>query len=812
MKFVFTTICLFAAIICIGNADEFSFKGIVVDAENGAPLPGSTVRIVGSNRGAYASKNGIFKVLLHEEDQKFRVSSIGYEPLVVSISSLRRDGTAEIRLRPSAVKSKGVVVQSILPETVVRRAIEKKNENKSKKKTLTAVVYSKTNVEMDDATAKRITGMGSNGFSASFGSNDGDKNIDESKYVIMETFSNYYCDYERPLYYSEIIQRRQTRNIPAENNILALTNFIDLTADEINLMGTRLVPPIGKDALSHYDFSFGEDATDNGRKVYVIDFKPNSSLFPGFTGRMMIIDSTYDLIMLRMRPSDETAINFVKNLKFEQRFKEADRDVWVPDYLETDASINVNVVKGMLDFGLNFRILTMLNNIRINIPLPDSVYKYTDSDNPRYVSAKADSARPEFWEMNAMSELSAEEKKIYAKVDTAVVKNDSIRKQDSTDTGLGWGSLFKFDPYLDFNRVGSISLGLSKEVHYRFISLTPTYYYSFGQKKSFGEGELKIDILQDWNQKLSIEGKIFSRLSSTGHEEPYYRLMNTVAAGLFHADYYDYMRNDGFSAAISGLWKTINFKADYSEYRSFSLEKKTDKSIFDDSKWRDNPAIDEGAFRSIGAKIELGNSLIYITPSEFDYHFVIAGKYTEPIRYISGNAAERYRSANAQLTVNLPLFYTGYNPISLRLSAGAGAQDSSVAVQDLFQMRSNLVLVANNPAFYSAPYSRYAGTKYWFGQAEINLSDILWRAIGLPLYEGRGPELYLTAASGKFELGKASAYRGTGKDYYSEIGFGFHRIPTFFSNVIYWDFAARWGVGALASGNFGVAINISLPF
>ncbi len=783
-----------------------------MDAENGAPLAGSTVRVVGSNRGAYSSRNGIFKVLLHDGDEKFHVSSIGYEPMVVAIASLRRDGTAEIRLRPSAVKSRGVVVHSLLPEDVVQKAIDKRDENKAKKKTLTAVAYSKTNVEMDDETAKRITGMGSNSFSATLESKGGDKKIDESKYIIMETFSNYYCDYERPLYYSEIIQRRQTRNIPAENNLLALANFIDLTADEINMMGTRLVPPIGKNAISNYDYSFAEDATDNGRRVFVIDFKPNSKLYPGFVGRMMIIDSTYDLIMLKMRPSDETAISFVKNLRFEQRFKEADRDIWIPDYLETEATLNVNIIKGMLDFGLDFRILTMLNNIRTNVPLPDSIYRYANMDNPKYVSPKADSARPEFWEMNAMSELSPEEKRIYAKVDTAVVVNDSLRKHDSTETGFSWGSLLAIDPYLDFNRVGAISLGLSKDMRYKFITLSPMYNYSFGQKKSFGEGTLKIDILNDWNLKLSLDGAIFSRIASTGHEEPYYRIMNSVAAGLFHSDYYDYMRTDGFSAGFSALWKKINLKAEYSEYRAFSLEKKTDKSIFDDSKWRENPAIDEGAFRSVSARIETGNSMIFITPSDYDYHFIASARYTEPVRYISGKPAERYRSVNAQLTVNMPLIRTGYNPISLRLSGAAGIQDSSAAVQDVFQMRSNLVFIANNPAFYSAPYSRFAGTKFWYGQAEINLTDLMWRAIGLPLYEGRGPELYLTGASGKFELNKNCAYRGTGNDYYSEIGFGFHRIPTFFSNVIYWDFAARWGVGPIASGNFGVAISISLPF
>jgi len=127
-------------------------------------------------------------------------------------------------------------------------------------------------------------------------------------------------------------------------------------------------------------------------------------------------------------------------------------------------------------------------------------------------------------------------------------------------------------------------------------------------------------------------------------------------------------------------------------------------------------------------------------------------------------------------------------------------------------MRSTYLINLNMGGFYSSPITAYGGTEYWTAHAEFNLTDIWWRFIGLPTYDNRGLELIIAGSTGRFFSDRRVYYFQTGKDYYSEIGFGLSRIPVFISNVIFLRFDARWGVGPLGSGEFGAGVFISLPF
>jgi hypothetical protein len=115
--------------------------------------------------------------------------------------------------------------------------------------------------------------------------------------------------------------------------------------------------------------------------------------------------------------------------------------------------------------------------------------------------------------------------------------------------------------------------------------------------------------------------------------------------------------------------------------------------------------------------------------------------------------------------------------------------------------------------FYTTPICHYGGNEFYVGQVNFNLTDIWWRALWLPLYEGRGPDLILKAISGKFEnQTQKGIYNNTNGNFYSEIGFGLRRIPTFISNIFYLGLDCHWGVGPVASGLFGWNLTVTLPF
>lgn len=84
-------------------AQSKTIKGKVVDAENGEPLTGATVRIGSSTQGTSTDVNGNFALEnVKAEQLQLVVSFIGYEPLEVTYNRAKSAGALLIKLKPSA--------------------------------------------------------------------------------------------------------------------------------------------------------------------------------------------------------------------------------------------------------------------------------------------------------------------------------------------------------------------------------------------------------------------------------------------------------------------------------------------------------------------------------------------------------------------------------------------------------------------------------------------------------------------------------------------------------------------------------------
>jgi hypothetical protein len=127
-------------------------------------------------------------------------------------------------------------------------------------------------------------------------------------------------------------------------------------------------------------------------------------------------------------------------------------------------------------------------------------------------------------------------------------------------------------------------------------------------------------------------------------------------------------------------------------------------------------------------------------------------------------------------------------------------------------MPTSVSIIGRFGQFYSAPIARFGGTEFVALHAQHNFSDILWRLLGLPTSDGRGLEFILAGSAGRYLQREPDGYLPTGGGWYSELGFGVGKIPTFISNVVYLRFDARWGIGPLGKGNWGGVVGISSPF
>ncbi len=325
--------------------------------------------------------------------------------------------------------------------------------------------------------------------------------------------------------------------------------------------------------------------------------------------------------------------------------------------------------------------------------------------------------------------------------------------------------------------------------------------------KPYGDVTLHLNnILDSSALRLNLYGTYFSTMENTNTNPTYPFLVNTITSAIFHADYFDYYKSAGWRTGLTADYKFISADGYIEMSKQDSLRKTTNNSIFSSSLWRDNPTIIPGDYFIASGGISL-NSTSFLRNTSFNVSLKLNGMYGE-----IKEPKTLFRSMDAELQMDVPTFYTGYSPMLLELIIAGGKSCPTTPYQYQFRMPTRLNIIGQSGVFYSAPIGIYGGNRYFACFANYNLTDLWWRAIGLPRYEGRGIDLILAGSAGKYYTPSGSYYKGTDNQFYSELGFGLSRIPTFISNVGYLSFDARWGLGPVAHGSFGWGIGLSLPF
>lgn len=83
---------LMAGLLLSGGAAfaQTQVKGVVVSDEDGQPVIGATVRVVGTNVGAVTDMNGNFNITCPQGKNTLNIAYVGMEPIEVSARSNMR--------------------------------------------------------------------------------------------------------------------------------------------------------------------------------------------------------------------------------------------------------------------------------------------------------------------------------------------------------------------------------------------------------------------------------------------------------------------------------------------------------------------------------------------------------------------------------------------------------------------------------------------------------------------------------------------------------------------------------------------------
>ena len=230
----------FSQVKNIDKTNKFVIKGFITDSDNQESLKRVTISILNTRLGTFSNLKGEFEIAIPKEfcsdSISIKISMISYETKINKILLLS-DTIINFSLKPSKIETAEAVVYAEDPGIrLMRKVIARKVQQQEKLNTYSYNLYTKFVASTDTSTAGRR-----------------DSEQDTTINSILESFSLGYYK-KQGKYFNEIIQKRQTVNIPPQANFVAFGTNINAYDDFVSILGEEVYSPFHPDAIDYYDF------------------------------------------------------------------------------------------------------------------------------------------------------------------------------------------------------------------------------------------------------------------------------------------------------------------------------------------------------------------------------------------------------------------------------------------------------------------------------------------------------------------------------------------------------------------------------
>lgn len=742
-----------------------TIRGTVSDGESGAPLPAANIQIDGTYTGTITNDNGGYILELPELPATLIVSYIGYATRSVTVTEETGD-VQDIALTPVLYELAPILVTGEDPAVnIMRKVIEKKREWQARLNTYTADAYTRQLLENDS----------------------GIVSISES---ISEAF------WDRGKGSREVIKsKRQTENLSSESNFAAASYIANFYDDDIEIQGFRMIGPTHPDALKHYDFKLEGRRHRDDQVVYDISLEPKSKLKTAFSGRIAVLDEVYAMIAVDLKPSESLIYPppiQEWNVQYRQQFSNFGQDFWLPVDVRIEGRIKFGII-GLSFPAVGYRQISRLTGYRVNVPLPDSLYR---SDDLLQVDSTAIAA-PFQADSSEIIPLSREEERAYREIDSTRTFAKAFKPsgplarfvdidddEDQAASTGGSGSLLtrylSFSPQLWYHRVDGTHLGLK-------LSTPDRYILQF-----YAEGGYKFDL-----ERHALGGGIRLRagkqqpftIDAGYHQgsQPRFRgdnaslLLNSYTVLTGDDDFYDYYWNRQFYSTASYRLRKLRATVTlgFSSEDHSSLAKTTDYALINSShRQPPNPAIPEGVLRAGRLRVVWGDDYVPFGIMGQN-RAVMEIEHSNPDLIASDFSFTRY---HLTADIRLSTFFRRRilpNVIDLRLVAGTASGQLPMQRYGVLEPSSRWTKSAGT--FKTLLFRPYEGERYLGIFWEHNFRTVPLEILGLRGLARRGIGMILFGASGRTWISDEARSRLTytprmSRDFHHELGFSINGI------------------------------------
>ncbi len=756
-------------------------SGTVRDSASGEPLRFVTIRALGTRSGTVSDKNGGFvlqiaadhlKAVRDSGSLRLAFSLVGYRSLEYRLPLA--DTSIDVVLSEQAVRTRTVVVMSEDPGTrIMRRVLERKERQRTALQRYTYMLYTKFVAITDTATAMRSTGMG-----------------DSTVFSILESYSRGYVQVP-DRYFNEILQRRQTANIPAQANFVAFGTNLNVFDDELSVLGEVIETPFHPDALDDYEFLL---RTAEEEPVAEILVRPRTDGFKAFYGTIFVDQTEARPLEVRLQPNAAVNLPFDASLAIRQTFVDVEGMI-LPEALSITSSLKADLLF-VFSPRLDVDLATFCYDYEVGAEFSSDVFEQRRVE----ISPMADDFDTAFWQNNLKLPLRPEEAYAYEEIQRLRDDPDSLESTffnqflgplATVITRLNREPFTTTDDVFRYNRIHGAYLGMGLQFRPdTIVELRASAGYGFGNQQWYGSigSTVFLDPLQHW----SVDGGTYSLLKRRDDPNLVRRSLITATTLLFGNDYGDYYQADGWEAGVTYAWGQLRFlragrfgrpntiRSFVRSERHFAVQSIDTWSLFTSgASDRPQPQAMQGALQSIGAELFLN----YRPERSIGRTgMFLYAEHANPAILATDFSFSRMEATGFLRTRTWPLF-------TLDLAASVGWTWGDVPPQRFFSLESAVSGIAVGSAFRVMGVKEFYGDRYATFSLSHNWGEVIPGLLRIPNIASFGIEFITFGSVGWTQFGpRTLAYTRTDlpttdtsrERVYYEVGLGINRLLLFF--------------------------------
>ncbi|MBI5215443.1 MAG: carboxypeptidase-like regulatory domain-containing protein [Ignavibacteriae bacterium] len=727
---------------------RFTLSGTVIDSSSRKELASVNIRVVGTSFGTVSNSVGQYTLSVEKGNNTLVFSLIGYQPETLRVNIVS-NFSHHVRLKESPVQIPELVVSAEDPAIeIIRQAIANKRKWMNKLKSYRFEAFTRQTLRSDTSIAS-ITEAYSTGTMLG-----GD--------TLREV----------------IKQKRQTQNIPLDENFAAVRGIVNFNEDEIGLFrmsvnnkssGYRFVGPTAPDALEYYDYKLIGTSVVNGVEVYKIRMTPTTRLKPLFDGIITIADETFAVMGVDVVPNETFNIPFIKDieLRYRQQFSLYDSMFWMPSDIRITGSLSVSII-GITMPKIGIEQTSAIYDYAVNVPVPDSVMK-----RPRLVvDSAATTFDSTFWKEHEILPLTSEEQTAYATLDSTQTLEKQFEPKGPLASlgGDGTGSVIE---HLDarFNRVEGFFLGGKIEMDTVLPKTSLRASAGYGFSDTTFKYNLGATYFLSNKKRLGIGADVYRKLDNIPDGGYYGSLAISLMSLIDKNDYCDYLLATGWRAFTTfNPTRQFSLQLGLVSENHTSMFNNTDFSIFSKNKvFRQNLSINEGKLQSINFDFRFGQEEIPLGLVSRDA-FNFSVEHSSPSFTGGDFDFTRYL---ASLEWSVQTFATDLLfPPKFSMKLSAGTSSGVLPLQRMFVLDSRASGYAPFGVLRGSAIKEFSGNRFVMLTIEHNFRSVPFLALDIPFLYRNNIELLVHGSFAKTWMNELPTFDGV----YSEAGIGINRI------------------------------------